>query len=41
MRFKAAPLTIDRPPPLLDEHRAEILEEFGIDCEQLRESGVA
>ncbi len=30
MRFHQAPLSFDRPPPLLGEHTDEILEEFGL-----------
>jgi crotonobetainyl-CoA:carnitine CoA-transferase CaiB-like acyl-CoA transferase len=30
MRFHEAPLSFDRPPPLLGEHTDEILEEFGL-----------
>jgi crotonobetainyl-CoA:carnitine CoA-transferase CaiB-like acyl-CoA transferase len=31
LAFSDAALALDRPPPLLDEHRAEILAELGED----------
>ena len=35
MRFHQAPLSFDRPPPLLGEHTDEILEEFGLRVPEL------
>jgi crotonobetainyl-CoA:carnitine CoA-transferase CaiB-like acyl-CoA transferase len=31
MKFSATPVQYRRPPPLLGEHTAEVLREFGID----------
>jgi crotonobetainyl-CoA:carnitine CoA-transferase CaiB-like acyl-CoA transferase len=43
MRFSAAPITYDRPPPALGEHTVDILEELGLDrqdIEMLRRDAV-
>jgi crotonobetainyl-CoA:carnitine CoA-transferase CaiB-like acyl-CoA transferase len=43
MRFSAAAIAYDRPPPLLGEHTAEILRDIGVDpasIESLRQNGV-
>jgi crotonobetainyl-CoA:carnitine CoA-transferase CaiB-like acyl-CoA transferase len=43
MKFSETPVQVRRPPPLLGEHTAEVLAEFGIDDAQrlaLKERGV-
>jgi crotonobetainyl-CoA:carnitine CoA-transferase CaiB-like acyl-CoA transferase len=43
MRFAAAPITYDRPPPELGEHTSQILRELGLDAhdiESLRQDAV-